>query len=471
MVGAPPASAAVLDSSVSSQVLFSTPPVEDEQRALSTGARKQRFVNATLPMVGGTTTFRTTFRPGAGFTYDKVVMQILMCPTASTLVASDCTVVSDKELPGPFTSNIIRSDDLTIGVDDQGYGRIYRGNLEIYRNGEARPNLRVLSQAYYGAMAQPTTGAFRPGVLSSGDFQTSIDVAGTERLNIYVPTWGSLPRTNATPRRIMTRWICDSATAGQVDTYDWDTSGCDIQLGTEIAGPGEASLNVAASEFSREVGRYLVIEDKLTYSSVVAGGVSVVARSAPIAIVDSAAPQQNQNQQNQQNQNAGQNQQGQQNQNSGQNQQGQNQQNQNQNQNQAAGTLQQPTGRAATLLRISQAPLVSGSGVGTVSGTTLTIDAPAIQARGGKKQTYRVLVDPKYRGRVALVLTRLTAKAKKMIVAKRTVRQAKKNGTAQIRWKMSKRMPAGTYVLYASFIPKKRYGKPGLTVSVPVVIR
>jgi hypothetical protein len=106
-----------------------------------------------------------------------------------------------------------------------------------------------------------------------------------------------------------------------------------------------------------------------------------------------------------------------------------------------------------------------------VSGTTLTIDAPAIQGRGGKKQTYRVLVDPNYRGRVAMVLTRLTAKAKKMIVAKRTVRQTKKNGTAQIRWKMRQRMPAGTYTLYASFIPKKRYGKQGLTVSVPVQIR
>jgi hypothetical protein len=471
LLGAPPASAAVLDSAVSSQRLFSTPSVEDEQRALTTGARKQRFVNASLPMVGGATTFRTTFRPGAGFTYDKVVMQILMCPTANTLVPSDCTVVSDKELPGPFTSSIIRSDDLTIGVDDQGYGRIYRGNLAIYTNGGAGPTLNAMSSAYYGAMAQPKIGALRPGVVSNLDFQTSIDVAGSEGLNIYVPTWRSLPMTNATPRRIMTRWVCDSATAGQVDTYEWDTSGCDVQFGTQIATTGESSTNLNVDTLASSVGRYLVIEDTLSYSTVIAGGVSVTARSAPIAIVDSAAPQQNQGQQNQ---NAGQNQQ---NQNAGQNQgqsQGQGQQNQNQqnpNAAQPSGALQQPTGRAATLLRINQAPLVSGSGVGTVSGTTLTIDAPAIQGRGGKKQTYRVLVDPNYRGRVAMVLTRLTAKAKKMIVAKRTVRQTKKNGTAQIRWKMRQRMPAGTYTLYASFIPKKRYGKQGLTVSVPVQIR
>lgn len=211
-----------------------------------------------------------------------------------------------------------------------------------------------------------------------------------------------------------------------------------------------------------------MMEEKLRYSSLVAGGVTVAVRSRAYPIINSAAAEQSQPN-NQQNQNQNQNQQ---NQNAGQN---QNQQNQNQNADptggQAAGTLQQPTGRAANLLRINQAPLVSGTGVGTVAGTTLTIDAPQVQARGGKKQKYRVLVDPKYRGRVALVLTRLTAKAKKMIVAKRTVRQTKKNGTAQIRWKMSKRMPAGTYVLYASFIPKKRYGKPGLTVSTPVVIR
>ena len=121
-------------------------------------------------------------------------------------------------------------------------------------------------------------------------------------------------------------------------------------------------------------------------------------------------------------------------------------------------------------LRTPQAPLVSSTGTGSASGTDLTVRSPAVQKRGKRKKSYRAIVDPQYRGRVAFVLTRTTPKGK-MIVAKSRVKNTNKKGRAKIRWKFANKKPPGTYTLYVSFIPKKRYNKPGLTVAKPVQLR
>lgn len=475
LVAAPSAQAAVLDSAVSSQVMFSTPAVQDEQRALSTGARQGRLVYQTVPMLTGFSTYRTNFRPGPGFTFDKVGMQILACPNATTIAVSECREVERKEITGPFGSNIIRSDDLTIELDDADYGRIYRGNLQIYLNGSPTPSANFVSQAYNVVMQQPQAGG-PPRLLDGIQNVLELDVGSTDPVNYQMNSrgWGDFPVTNVQPTRTVTQWVCDSADAGQVESFTWDQSGCEIVIGTQLpaatpAQMGQASANINPERFAEHVGRYLVMEEKLSYSSLVAGGVTVAVRSLAYPIVNTAAPQQNQNQNQQaapqqQNQQAGQQQQGQQQNN---NQQAGQQQNSNQQQAAAAGV---PTGAAALRLNYSQAPLVSTNGVGTVAGTTLTVKSPKVHKRGKRKKTYRAIVAPKYKGRVAFVLTRNTPKGK-MIVAKSKVKSTGKNGKATIRWKFAKKKPAGTYTLYVSFIPKARYGKPGLTVSKPISLR
>ncbi|MEK9956602.1 MAG: hypothetical protein VW780_07520, partial [Actinomycetota bacterium] len=149
---------------------------------------------------------------------------------------------------------------------------------------------------------------------------------------------------------------------------------------------------------------------------------------------------------------------------------GQQQNEQNQGAGQQAFAATAPTGAAAVRLRTPQAPLVSSTGTGSASGTDLTVRSPAVQQRGKRKKSYRAIVDPQYRGRVAFVLTRTTPKGK-MIVAKSRVKNTNKKGRAKIRWKFANKKPPGTYTLYVSFIPKARYNKPGLTVAKPVELR
>ena len=470
LVAAPAANADLLDSAVSSQVMFSTPPVEDEQRALSTGARQGRVVHQTLPMLTGFSTYRTTFRPGAGFTYDKVGMQILACPNATTITVSECREVERKELPGPLNSNIIRSDDLNIELDDADYGRVYRGNLQIYRNGSPTPSLNVVSQPYYIVMQQPQAEG-RPTLLSGIQNIAEVDVSSSDPASYFFQSrgWGQLPVTNDVPTRIATLWVCDSANAGQVETFEWNTDGCEAFSRTQLASASPAQLRSTTVSFNPQrladqTGRYLMMEEKLTYSSLVAGGVTVAVRSATYPIIDVSALTQSPQNNNQQ---AGQQQQAtpqQSNQQAGQQQAAAQQGNQ---QAVAAGV---PTGAAALRLRYPQAPLAGVNGTGVIDGTVLTVKSPSVQERGKKKKTYRAIVDPRYRGRVAFVLTRTTPKGK-MIVAKSKVKGTGKNGKAKIRWKFAKKKPKGIYTLYVSFIPKARYGKPGLSVSKPISLR
>ena len=457
MTVAPAAHANFIDLSVSSQVLFSTPTIVDEELALTTGARRERLVNASLPMVTGTTTFRTQFRPGANFTWDKVVMQILRCPTASAS-QRQCTVVSDKELPGPFTSVRTVSDDLTVEVDDDLYGRILMPNLEVHYSGIS---LNVGGQKYFAAMQQPkkTLGPTPAGVKVGDNLIGAVDefdVSATgadATVEIYAFHWTqNLPTTNEGYQRLVRRWVCDSPNASQVQSYEWDQTGCDPLAPIGALNDSPLFEATRAADYSDHVGRYLVVEDEISYSSLVAGGVSAVTRSTPLLIVDSAQPEANNpaQQQNQQNQGAG--------------------QQQNQGAGQQAFAAAAPTGAAAVRLRTPQAPLVSSTGTGSASGTDLTVRSPAVQKRGKRKKSYRAIVDPQYRGRVAFVLTRTTPKGK-MIVAKSRVKNTNKKGRAKIRWKFANKKPPGTYTLYVSFIPKKRYNKPGLTVAKPVQLR
>ena len=463
MTVAPAAHANVIDQSVSSQVLFSSPEIVDEELALTTGARRGRLVNASLPMVTGTTTYRTQFRTGVGFTWDKVVMQILRCPTASA-TQRQCTVVSDKELPGPFTSVRTVSDDLTVEIDDDLYGRILMPNLQVHYSGIS---LNFGGQKSFAAMQQPkkslgpTPAGVKVGDNLVGEVD-EIDVSATgadATVEIYAFHWTqNLPTTNQGFQRIVNRWVCDSPNASQVQSYEWDQTGCDSLFPMGALNDRPLFYETRAADYSDHVGRYLIVEDTISYASLVAGGVSAVTRSTPLLIVDSAQPEATNpaQQQNQQNQGAAQ----QQNQ--------QNQQNQGAGQQAFAATA--PTGAAAVRLRTPQAPLVSSTGTGSASGTDLTVRSPAVQQRGKRKKSYRAIVDPQYRGRVAFVLTRTTPKGK-MIVAKSRVKNTNKKGRAMIRWKFANKKPPGTYTLYVSFIPKKRYNKPGLTVAKPVQLR
>ena len=45
---------------------------------------------------------------------------------------------------------------------------------------------------------------------------------------------GDFPVTNVQPTRIVTQWVCDSADAGQVESFTWDQSGCEIVIGTQL---------------------------------------------------------------------------------------------------------------------------------------------------------------------------------------------------------------------------------------------
>ena len=265
-------------------------------------------------------------------------------------------------------------------------------------------------------------------------------------------------------------YACESDVAGQINTYDWNQTGCQL-LSEHESAPGEREFS--GDLIKDYVGKYLLAVTVARHKDWSRSGTTqlIQVRSGTYLITKSDTgaqasgnAQQNQGagqQQNQQNQGAGQ-QQNQQNQGAG--------QQQNQGAGQQAFAAAAPTGAAAVRLRTPQAPLVSSTGTGSASGTDLTVRSPAVQKRGKRKKSYRAIVDPQYRGRVAFVLTRTTPKGK-MIVAKSRVKNTNKKGRAKIRWKFANKKPPGTYTLYVSFIPKKRYNKPGLTVAKPVQLR
>lgn len=253
-------------------------------------------------------------------------------------------------------------------------------------------------------------------------------------------------------------YACESDNAGQVATYDWDQTGCSL-LSEHESAPGEREFS--GDLIKDYVGKYLLAVTVARHKDWSRSGTTelIQVRSGTYLITKTdtgaqapgnAQPAQ---QQNQQNQGAAQQ---------------QNQQNQGAGQQAFAATA--PTGAAAVRLRTPQAPLVSSTGTGSASGTDLTVRSPAVQQRGKRKKSYRAIVDPQYRGRVAFVLTRTTPKGK-MIVAKSRVKNTNKKGRAKIRWKFANKKPPGTYTLYVSFIPKARYNKPGLTVAKPVELR
>ena len=242
-------------------------------------------------------------------------------------------------------------------------------------------------------------------------------------------------------------YACESDNAGQVATYDWDQTGCSL-LSEHESAPGEREFS--GDLIKDYVGKYLLAVTVARHKDWSRSGTTelIQVRSGTYLITKSdtgtqasgnAQPAQ---QQNQQNQGAA----------------------------QQAFAATAPTGAAAERLRTPQAPLVSSTGTGSASGTDLTVRSPAVQKRGKRKKSYRAIVDPQYRGRVAFVLTRTTPKGK-MIVAKSRVKNTNKKGRAKIRWKFANKKPPGTYTLYVSFIPNERYNKPGLTVAKPVELR
>ena len=339
------------------------------------------------------------------------------------------------------------------------YGNIYQGQL--ISNG-----LYVgVSPHYLAVMRQPRT-LLPPMVLRDGVDAARIDLAKND-LTLSLQGWTNLPETNERPQRNLSIWACPNAAPSQVETYDWDSSDCTLIEEASLNRTTARDFNGGYSNIPERPdlpGQYLIVEDTLKYGSLVNGGAHVTVRSHPYLIEDSEASSQEQGQQPQQGTAQQQNQ--------GTQTPGQQAQTPTATPTNTAAqaTATQPTGAAALRLRVDQAPVVSTTGVGSVEGTTLTVRSPSVQKKGKRKKSYRAIVDPRYKGRVAFVLTRTTPKGE-MIVAKSKVKNTNKKGRAKIRWKFAKRKPTGQYTLYVSFIPNKKYGKPGLTVSKTMSLR
>ena len=462
-----PSANAVADPATLNLLMFSTPTVEYQQRALSTGASAEPLLNANLPRISGSTKFRATFGAAPDTSIDRYQMRVCQSTIAAGNDPCPRVELEQPEVIRTLNPGLVLNEDIEFDIDrDAMYGDIYRGQLGGFSITEfSTGRFLVYTMPYLAVMRQPRT-LLPPMVLRDGVDAATIDLSKND-LTFSFPQWTNLPETNERPRRNLSVWACPTGAPSQVRTYEWDSSEC-----TRIE---EANLNgTAARDFGPGgysntpervslPGQYLVVEDTLKYGSLVNGGAHVTVRSLPYLIEDSAVANQQQGQQPQQGT-------GQQ----------QNQGTQTQTpietpietptNTAAQATAAQPTGAAALRLRVDQAPVVSTTGVGSVDGTTLTVRSPSVQKKGKRKKSYRAIVNPRYKGRVAFVLTRTTPKGA-MIVAKSKVKNTNKKGKAKIRWKFAKRKPTGEYTLYVSFIPKKRYGKPGLTVSKTMRLR
>jgi len=455
-----PAAQAVggVDQATSNFQMFSTPAVEYQEQALSTGASAEPLFNAGLQRISGRTTFRAIFGAAPNRQISQYQMGLRRCSNASDV--ANCDVDQEAAVvTRTLNHGLVIAEDLDVDIVDSRYGDIYRGQLLVDNV------IGYATRAYLAVMRQPRT-LLPPMVLRDGADAARIDLAKND-LTVSLPDWTNLPDTNERPLRNLSIWACPTGAASQVQTYEWDSSDC-----TRLE---EASLNRTAArdlnggysnrpERASLPGQYLIVEDTLKYGSLVNGGAHVTVRSVPYLIEDSEAASQQQGQQPQQGTAQQQNQ--------GTQTPGQQAQTPTATPTNTAAqaTAAQPTGAAALRLRVDQAPVVSTTGVGSVEGTTLTVRSPSVQKKGKRKKSYRAIVDPRYKGRVAFVLTRTTPKGA-MIVAKSKVKNTNKKGKAKIRWKFAKRKPTGEYTLYVSFIPKKRYGKPGLTVSKTMRLR
>jgi len=454
----------VVDPATSVFRMFSTPTVDYQQQALSTGASAEPLLNSELPRITDPTRFRAIFGAAPNSQISKYQMRFRRCPNASNSDVARCTTEQEaKAETRTLDPGLVIAEDLDVDISDGMYGNIYRGQLWVDNT------IGYLTQAYLAVMRQPRT-LLPPMVLRDGVDAATIDLAKND-LTLSLRGWTNLPETNEQPQRSFSIWACPNAAPSQVETYDWDSSEC-----TRLE---EASLNrTTARDFTGGYsniperpdlpGQYLVVEDALKYGSLVNGGAHVTVRSHPYLIEDSEAATQQQGQQPQQGTGQQQNQ--------GTQTPGQQAQTptatpaETPTNTTTQVTAAQPTGAAALRLRVDQAPVVSTTGVGSVDGTTLTVRSPSVQKKGKRKKSYRAIVDPRYKGRVAFVLTRTTPKGE-MIVAKSKVKNTNKKGRAKIRWKFAKRKPTGQYTLYVSFIPNKKYGKPGLTVSKTMSLR
>lgn len=470
LVVAPPSASALVDFGSVSWIAEKGSNPQFPQRAHSSGAvGTAQLLNG----VGSNNYFADsiTFSPqwsiSPGEEMTSYQIWIERCSTPESASCRFRSRTTERLTPGAGPGNYSESHDVDLERFD--YGNYFRARILIKtidargRRGESSFTSNV-RQGYLFAVPQQPFSTVPPFVVdSAGQAVADFDIARDD-VKIVLPEWARVEPHSPPYKssRTVNYWACQEQ-AGQENTYDWDTSNCTV-LSQEVFRTFSArESSEPGSSFSGGVGQYLVIEDKIETTTPSGTIADVTTRSSAYAIINTAAPQQNQpnNQQaGQQGAQAGQ-----------QPAQGAQQAEQQAGQadKQAAATGI-PTGAAALRLNYSQAPLVSTSGVGTSAGTQLTVRSPAIQKRGKRKKTYRAIIDPKYRGRVAFVLTRTTPQGN-MIVAKSKVKNATKSGKAKVRWKFNKKKPAGAYTLYVSFIPRARYGKPGLTVSKSVLLR
>jgi len=398
---------------------------------------------------------RIVVNEGAYLTRSDVYLD--RCATTN---ASTCTVIAsdiDNYNPGRFGNiGLSRRIEYTpdYSVDGGKYLRlrVRAVGVDAGRNSESTfsGNFMYLVPRTPQATALPTLTSTLAGTPA-----TEIDASAP--FTVTTDPWTL--NANGSFDLIGGLYACESDVAGQINTYDWNQTGCQL-LSEHESAPGEREFS--GDLIKDYVGKYLLAVTVARHKDWSRSGITqlIQVRSGTYLITKSDTGAQASGNA-QQNQGAGQ-QQNQQNQGAG--------QQQNQGAGQQAFAAAAPTGAAAVRLRTPQAPLVSSTGTGSASGTDLTVRSPAVQQRGKRKKSYRAIVDPQYRGRVAFVLTRTTPKGK-MIVAKSRVKNTNKKGRAKIRWKFANKKPPGTYTLYVSFIPKKRYNKPGLTVAKPVQLR
>jgi len=458
-----PAAADPVDPATSNFRMFSTPAVEYQKQALSTGASAEPLLHADLPRISGSTRFLATFGALLGNQITSYQIRVRSCTTTAALCLRP--ELEQPEVTRTLNPGLVISENIDFSVDDSMYGNIYQGQLIYSGLAGVSPQYVGVSPHYLAVMRQPRT-LLPPMVLRDGVDAARIDLAKND-LTLSLQGWTNLPETNERPQRNFSIWACPNAAPSQVETYDWDSSDCTLIEEASLNRTTARDFNGGYSNIPERPdlpGQYLIVEDTLKYGSLVNGGAHVTVRSVPYLIEDSEAASQQQGQQPQQGTAQQQNQ--------GTQTPGQQVQTPTATPTNTAAqaTATQPTGAAALRLRVDQAPVVSTTGVGSVEGTTLTVRSPSVQKKGKRKKSYRAIVDPRYKGRVAFVLTRTTPKGE-MIVAKSKVKNTNKKGRAKIRWKFAKRKPTGQYTLYVSFIPNKEYGKPGLTVSKTMSLR
>lgn len=128
---------------------------------------------------------------------------------------------------------------------------------------------------------------------------------------------------------------------------------------------------------------------------------------------------------------------------------------------QSTTTAQATALAAAAGVDVQRSPVAGTTGLGTVSGLTMRLTTPTIQPRAARHRL-DARITPRQKGRVRFVLTRTGPRGAVAIGKVKTA--AVRRGRAATSWVLEARKPVGSYVVIATFTPR-RAGAPGITVT------